>query len=212
MKSKIDKSLTEAMLRKANYRIGKKINEATYNQIDLSEDEFDEVPKEEENPEMSNQEPENQEGAPPTPEFDETNPPMGDEELPPVEEPVPAEPDVDDIQNEIIKHNIEAMKGIHSQIENLNSLIQSLNSKYENLTADVEEVREPSTVEKMITRKEVSYPFYLDLNDFWGGNWYEIKQKEEQGGIRELPDGSFIADFDDLPKLSKLDVEKSFDF
>ncbi len=119
--------------------------------------------------------------------------------------------EVDDIQNEIIKHNIEAMKSIHDQLEGLNSTVQGLNSKFEALNADVEEVREPTNTEKLMSKKNVSYPYYFNLNDFWSGNWFNEKRgQENEKGVRELPDGTFIADFDDLPQQSKIDVQNSF--
>jgi hypothetical protein len=79
------------------------------------------------------------------------------------------------------------------------------------LNAEVEEVREPTNGEKLMSKKDVSYPFYYNLNDVWKGNWFEKNREEEnEKGIRELPDGTFIADFDDLPEFSKTDIEQSF--
>jgi len=138
--------------------------------------------------------------------------------MPPPEEP---ENQVDEIQNEIIKHNIEAMRGIHDQLEGLNSTIQGLNSKMEVLNADVEEVREPTSAEKLMNKTDVSYPYYFNLNDLWSDNWFEEKQMNADGtgrtgtgksekGIKELPDGTYVADFDDLPQKSKVDVQDSF--
>ena len=134
-------------------------------------------------------------------------PPMGADPMtgaPPVEQ-------VDDIQNDIIKHNIEAMKSIHDQLEGLNATVQGLNTKLETLNADVEEVREPTNTEKLMSKTNVSYPYYFNLNDFWSGNWFNQKREaEHEKGVRELPDGTFIADFDDLPQQSKTDVQNSF--
>jgi hypothetical protein len=120
-------------------------------------------------------------------------------------------PPVDEIQNEIIKHNIEAMKSIHSELENLNNVVQGLNSQLKSLNAEVEEVREPSDTEKLLNKKQVSYPYYFNLNDMWSDNWFEKNRvSSNEKGIRELPDGSYIADFDDLPQKSKLDIQNSF--
>ena len=134
-------------------------------------------------------------------------PPMGADPMagaPPVEQ-------VDDIQNDIIKHNIEAMKSIHDQLEGLNATVLGLNAKLETLNADVEEVREPTNTEKLMSKKNVSYPYYFNLNDFWNGNWFtEQREIEHERGINELPDGTFVADFDDLPQKSKIDVQNSF--
>jgi hypothetical protein len=127
--------------------------------------------------------------------------------------PVPPEPvdQVNDIQNDIIKHNIEAMKSIHDQLEGLNNTVQGLNSKFDTLNSDVEEVREPTNTEKLMSKKNVSYPYYFNLNDFWNGNWFNEKRNgENEKGVRELPDGTYVADFDDLPQISKMDVQDSF--
>lgn len=118
---------------------------------------------------------------------------------------------VDDIQNDIIKHNIEAMKSINDQLQSLDKVTQDLNSKLDSLNADVEEVREPTNSEKLMNKTNVSYPYYFNLNDFWSGNWFDKKHSgEKEKGVRELPDGTFIADFDDLPQQSKQDVQNSF--
>jgi len=127
--------------------------------------------------------------------------------------PPSPENEVDDLQNEIIKHNIEAMKGIHDKLEGLNLTIMGLNSKIETLNADVEEVREPTDAEKLMNKTDVSYPYYFNLNDFWKDNWFDQKRIEngqDEQGIKELPDGTFVADFDDLPQKSKIDVQNSF--
>jgi hypothetical protein len=124
---------------------------------------------------------------------------------------VQPEQNVNDIQNEIIKHNIAAMQSIHDELEGLNSTVQGLNSKLESLNTEVEEVREPTNSEKLMSKTNVSYPYYFNLNDFWKGNWFNEKRNEEmEKGVRELPDGTFIADFDDLPEKSKTDVQNSF--
>lgn len=122
-----------------------------------------------------------------------------------------SEPEVDEIQNEIIKHNIEAMKSIQMELQNLNNSVTGLNSKLSELNADVEEVREPTNAEKLMNKTDVSYPYYFNLNDFWKDSWFDKKRDEaNEKGIRELPDGTYIADFDDLPKSSSIDIEKSF--
>ena len=119
--------------------------------------------------------------------------------------------EVDTLQNDIIKSNIEAMKSIHDQLASLNATVDALNAQSKVMKADVEEVREPTNTEKLMSKKNVSYPFYFNLNDFWHGNWFnENRTKEGEKGINELPDGSFVADFDDLPQKSKIDVQNSF--
>ncbi|MDA3779942.1 MAG: hypothetical protein PF487_06970 [Bacteroidales bacterium] len=192
-------------------------------------------PKGQQPPAPSNDQPQNTDPSPPTPAFDAEGgeqpaeppigepdaageePPMGgpqasDEPLMGAPNPEEAENQVDELQNEIIKHNIEAMKGIRDQLEGLNSTIQGLNSKTDILNADVEEVREPTNAEKLMNKTDVSYPYYFNLNDFWKGNWFDQKKgvNETEKGIKELPDGTYVADFDDLPQKSKIDVQDSF--
>jgi hypothetical protein len=233
-------NLSEEYLRKFRHRSGYVINESPrYRPLVSSNEEFDEVPVltnevgDQEPPEKpegeipvapSNDQPQNTDVPPtPVPAFDAEAggvPPEGEMTDPqgmptdpmanPMGAPAP-ENEVDDLQNEIIKHNIEAMKGIRDQLAGLDSTLQGLNKKMDVLNADVEEVREPTDGEKLMNKTSVSYPYYLNLNDMWQDNWFDQKRAEEQnGGMRELPDGTYVADFDDLPQKSKIDVQNSF--
>lgn len=223
-------------IRKIKYRVGYKINETPkYRPLVGTNEEFDEIPQltseageQEDAPKPAGGEtppaPTNADapaGAPaetPVPAFDKTGgeaPAPAGGELPPADPmgaaPAASETEVNDIQNEIIKHNIEAMKSIHDKLEGLNTMVQGINTKIEQLNADVEEVREPTNTEKLTNKTSVSYPYYFNLNDFWSGNWFNQKrEKEMDKGIKELPDGTFVADFDDLPHKSKMDVQNSF--
>ena len=225
-------------IRKIKYRVDYKINETPkYRPLVGSNEEFDEVPvitneagEQEEAPKPegnvppapSNDQPVGIPAPTPEPAFDQGGAPEGGDspapeggEMPSPEPAMnaPVQPDnqVNDIQNEIIKHNIEAMKSIHDQLEGLNTMVQGLNSKLESLNADVEEVREPSNTEKLMSKKEVSYPYYFNLNDFWQGNWFNEKRNQaNEKGVKELPDGTFVADFDELPRKSKTDIQSSF--
>lgn len=147
--------------------------------------------------------------------------PPSDPNAPPTDMPTPPNPEmgmgepiapkVDDIQNDIIKHNIAAMQAIHDQLISLNATVDGLNQKMVLLNADVEEVREPTNTEKLMNKTQVSYPYYFNLNDVWGDNWFNQRRAEEgDRGMRQLEDGTYVADFDDLPQHSKIDVEKSF--
>ena len=229
MRNKKKIGLSEEHLRKMKYRVDYRINEsARYRSLGKTNEVYDELPSQ---PKLTNEAGE-QEDAPlpqgrdvtepsnaqpieadaPVPAFDKTDGYSGEI---PTEEPgeVSSNPqkEVDTVQNDIIKHNIEAMKSIHSQLEALNGTVDGLNSKIEKLNSDVEEVREPSNSEKLMSKKNVSYPYYFNLNDFWKGNWFtESRNAENTKGVRELPDGTYIADFDDLPQMSKIDVQNSF--
>jgi hypothetical protein len=231
--------LLEEHLRKIKHRFDYQINESPrYQPLIGDSEEFDQVPvltneagEQEDAPKPEGQTP----PAPsndqpigmdtpeaPTPAFDQSGemPPPGtgaeDTNIPPVsmggETPPPGTgTEVNDIQNDIIKHNIEAMKSIHTELESLNNTVNGLNDKMSKLNAEVEEVREPTNSEKLMSKTNVSYPYYFNLNDFWSGNWFNEKREEQkEKGINELPDGTFIADFDDLPQKSKSDVLDSF--
>lgn len=164
-----------------------------------------------------------------SPEVPDENAPEGEEEIPSPEEggepqiageemplgdpqqPIEPEQGVDELQNEIIKHNIQAMKDLNDKIKSLDDYVRSVNTNMADLSAKVKEVEEPTTAEKLMSKKEVSYPYYLNLPDVWKGNWFDQQREQQQEkGIKELPDGTYIADFDDLPKISDQDIESSF--
>jgi len=139
--------------------------------------------------------------------------PVTGEEQPidPMGAPVEPEAQVDTLQNDIIKHNIEAMKSIHDELSGLVQTVQGLNTKMDGLNAEVEEIREPNNSEILMNKTSVSYPYYLNLNDMWQNNWFDQKREgESEKGMKKLPDGTFVADFDDLPQKSKIDVQNSF--
>jgi hypothetical protein len=124
---------------------------------------------------------------------------------------IPQEQSVDQIQNDIIKHNLAAMHGIHDKLAELENYVKSLNQNVIELSKDVEEVKEPTTSEKLMSKKDVSYPFYYNLNDYWkGSSFEEERNKLNEKGIKQLPDGTYIADFDDLPKFSDNDLNNAF--
>ena len=123
----------------------------------------------------------------------------------PVEQP---EENVNQIQNDIIKHNIEAMKGLTNKLEDLEQINSQLNQQLAALGAKVEEVEEPTDAEKLMKRKDVSYPYYFNLNDFWKGNFFD--EKHPNGEIKQLKDGTFVANFDDVSTKSNMDIKDSF--
>lgn len=135
--------------------------------------------------------------------------PAEEPELEPTPEPVP-EKSTDEIQNDIIKLNISAMQKMQGVIDNIDNSIDALNQKVTELSGDVEEVREPTSVEKLESRKDDSHPYYYNLNDMWQGNAFQARadQTGEQG-IRKLDDGSYVADFDDLPKHTEQQIKDS---
>lgn len=158
--------------------------------------------------------------APPAPAGGEELPPEGEENAPvdaevPVEQPpipeVNPERKVNQIQNEVIKHNIEAMKSLQMKLEDLEKMNLVLSSQLDVMNAKVKEVEEPTDAEKLMAKKDVSYPFYFNLDDVWKGNWYDQKNGlSTDRGIKQLPDGTYVADFDDLPPHNDIDINDSF--
>lgn len=231
-------NLLEEQLKEFKHRVNYVVNETPkYRSLVGTNEEFDEVPVltneagEEEDAEklgnMTPQAPSNDQpmgGDAPLPDVGAEMPPADPGAIPPdpmaapapvdpMAAPVPVQPEneVDDIQNDIIKHNIEAMKDIHDQLAGMNDNFEAMNAKMTELNADVEEVREPTDAEKLMNQSNVSYPYYFNLNDFWQDNWFDQQRQGEQDkGVKELPDGTFVADFDDLPQKSKIDVQDSF--
>ena len=108
--------------------------------------------------------------------------------------------EVDELQNEIIKNNIAAMESMVNKLDSLDQYINQVTQQLDALNKKVKEVEEPTNTEKMLQRKDVSYPFYFNLNDYWKDNFFDQRRNElNEKGVKELPDGTYIADFDDLP-------------
>lgn len=118
---------------------------------------------------------------------------------------------VDMQQNDIIKSNLDMLKIINSKIETLENLSSNLETTLSTLNAKVEEVKEPTDGEKLRMKKEVSYPFYLNISDLWEDNWFdEQRESKNENGIKQLEDGTYVADFDNLPVYSDQDIKKSY--
>lgn len=232
MDKKKDDILNEH-LEKIKYRFNYAINEAPkYNKLIKDESEFDELPDAVHSTqdgfpmpntqgtdaylEEDDEDPRDNEENTPEEDSPEGEIPLegqGEEEgLPPVEgEELEPEQGVDELQNEIIKHNIQAMKDINDKLKSLDDYVKSVNTNMAQLTAKVKEVEEPTDAQKLMSKKEVSYPFYFNLPDVWKGSWFDQQRnKMQEKGIKELPDGTFMADFDDLPKHNDQDIESSF--
>lgn len=128
------------------------------------------------------------------------------------EEPAPMEqPSVEDIQNDILKKSVSAMQKMNDQLQNLENTLASFDQKMAGLNKEVEEVREPTNVEKLVARKQDSHPFYMNLDDMWNGNSFQARRQiDHSNGIKQLEDGTYIADFDSLPKYSEQEIKDSF--
>ena len=180
---------------------------------ELEEASFDLIPDdileaEEDNQEISNEPSPEGDEAPNPPEFNQNveNEPI----VPNQEEPVEPEETVDEIQNDIIKLNTVALNRLNTKLDDIEKLTSTLNDKINKLSFNVEEVREPDTNEKFMAKKNVSFPYYANLNDYWNNSWFSKENDDQINGIKQLPDGSYIADFDDLPKTNNIELRNSF--
>jgi hypothetical protein len=132
--------------------------------------------------------------------------------------PAPVEPtmsqdavDIDKKQTDLLALQLDVMNKLNDKVKELDSLFANLDSKYQQLNKDVEEVKEPTNQEKLMSRKQDSHPFYYNLNDLWKDNWFEARRDQyDEKGIVKLDNGTYIADFDNLPKLSDKEIRDSF--
>jgi hypothetical protein len=127
----------------------------------------------------------------------------------------PAEPNPqeerEDIQNQLLKLQVSALEKMNSKMDLMDTTIAQMRQMMNNLSNDVEEVREPTNVEKVAARKEDSHPYYYRLNDLWQGNAFQARMDEKGvDGMKQLEDGTFIADFDNFPELNQMELKKSF--
>ncbi len=115
---------------------------------------------------------------------------------------------VDLIQNKIIKNTINTMNMIHNKMKELDDNIKKLEYKYLNLKKDVDEVKEPTNKEKLMQHHNDSRPYYKNLNDVWRKD--DMGDSINDDGIIKLPNGKYIAIFDNLGNMSSVDLNKSF--
>lgn len=196
------------IISKSNYRI----NEANYSLIDNidEDDDFEDMdgqmPDQEVSPEQESDE-----------EISAEQPPMDNQDTQmPQQEPVGVkEPrSTDEVQNDIIKLQISAMKKMQDVIDNLEATVEKLNLNYEELNKDVEEVREPTNVEKLTSKKQDSHPFGYNMNDLWKNGSFQAridKINDENPAIIKLDDDTYVGDFNRLSKqLSSNELNNSF--
>lgn len=146
---------------------------------------------------------------------------MGDPLMADMPPPAPLEPtepsmssdaiDINKKQTDLLALQLDVMNKLNDKVKELDSLFMNLDSKYQQLNKDVEEVKEPTNQEKLMSRKQDSHPFYYNLNDLWKDNWFEARRDQyNEKGIVKLDNGTYIADFDNLPKLSDKEIKDSF--
>jgi hypothetical protein len=129
----------------------------------------------------------------------------------------PAQPSAteqrEDIQNQLIKLQLSALEQMNDKMKMMDVTMAELKGVMGKLSAEVEEVREPTNVEKVAARKQDSHPYYYRLNDLWQGNSFQARLddgKTGEYGMKQLEDGTYVADFDNFPKLNDLDLKRSF--
>ena len=117
----------------------------------------------------------------------------------------------EDLQKEVMRFQLDAMKKMSQKIDQLEHIIDSLNAQQAELHGEVQKVKEPTDVEKFENRKQDSSPYYFNLNDMWNGNTFQARMDNfNSQGIIKTKDG-YVADFDQLPKLSQYQVKDSFE-
>jgi len=123
----------------------------------------------------------------------------------------PTTQDTDQLQNELMRFQLDAMKKMSQKIDQLEGVIDSLNAQQAQLYKEVDNVRDPSDVEKFANRKDDSSPYYFNLNDMWNGNTFQARMDNfNSKGIVKTNDG-FVADFDQLPKMTSYQLKDSFE-
>lgn len=115
-----------------------------------------------------------------------------------------------DPQKQAMELQLDALRKMSYKIEDIGNSVDSLNKRMEIYSNEVDEVREPSDMEKFDNRKLDSHPYYFNLNDLWDNNNFKARMDQFSQGYQKTEDG-YIADFDNLPKLAPHEVKASFD-
>lgn len=136
---------------------------------------------------------------------------MGDMSAPPIDSMGQNDSEVDKKQTDILALQLDVMNKLNDKVKELDTMFSNLDMKYKQLNQSVEEVKEPTNQEKLMSRKQDSHPFYYNLDDMWQDNWFQSRRDQyNEKGIVKLDNGTYIADFDNLPKLSDKEVNDSF--
>lgn len=133
--------------------------------------------------------------------------PMPDATTP--EAPVEPAPVEDSPEKRAMELQLDALRKMSYKIEDIGNAVDSLNQRMEIYSNEVEEVREPSDMEKFDERKLDSHPYYFNLNDLWDNNNFKARMDQFSKGYVKTEDG-YVADFDDLDKLAPHEVIASF--
>ncbi len=144
--------------------------------------------------------------APTSPEAGISEPPMGE----PAPAPMEMGPSKDELEKQVLQLQLAAMHKMSDKIQDLEAFIETLNCKLDSFAADVEEVKEPTHIQKFMDRKEDSHPYYYNLNDLWSNNTFNARVDNFSKGYQESPEGGYVADFDNFQTLSPQELKQSF--
>lgn len=89
-----------------------------------------------------------------------------------------------------IKSELQKLEGVVSAIQDISMNVDKVSQRLDVLTKSVDEIREPSDIEKLEMRAFDSYPYNKTLDKVWGD---KMKSKEEQDmermGIQKTENG-----------------------
>lgn len=125
------------------------------------------------------------------------------------ENDVEEESELEKLQNDVIKANTKSLIDITKQIDTLTKSIKGVEDVMTSIKRDVEEVREPSSGEKLNNMAQHSKPYDNKIEDF-----YKEKSNSfsfNKGGsdyIFDIGNGTYVGDYDVLK--SKLGLYESY--
>lgn len=144
---------------------------------------------EDENEEQGQQAP-----TPPQQSSQTVSPPAPEPQVAPQPAPAPA-PVEDKKDNEMdmmsfLKSEMQKLDSVVSALDSISANVDNVASRLDNLTKIVDEIKEPSDIEKLEMRAFDSYPYNKTLDKVWSD---KMKSKEEQDmermGIQKTKDG-----------------------
>jgi len=106
----------------------------------------------------------------------------------------PVQPQIDNTKDQsmmsFVKSEFQKLETVVNAIENISMNVDKLSQRLDVLTKSVDEIKEPSDIEKLEMRAFDSYPYNKTLEKVWGD---KMKSKEEQDmermGIQKTENG-----------------------
>ena len=136
-----------------------------------------------------------------------------------MEEPQPDENEL------LLKANVEKSEQMMRVVDELNQTIQNVDNKMNTLShfilklqKDVDEVKEPSDMERMEMRAQDSYPYNKQLKDIWDEEGNIVKQGNEEEKIKREPvfknvnkPKEYKISTDQIPEINNTTIRDSFE-